>query len=841
MQTQQEYNIDPDAERNVLRAKTQALLEFHTIRERVANRASYFPAHQLALSLRPSYDAYEVELLQQETAEGRAVLDRSGEVDMYSPDDIGESVVRASIGGILTGMELLAIAQTLDVHARAKNGILAVRQHAPILADIAQSIPNLRELTRQIRSRIGDRGEVRDDATHTLRALRTQIRQAYRRVTDSLNSLIQASQSDNALQDNVISIRNDRLVVQVKAEMRSRIPGIVHDASNTGATLFIEPFSTVEIGNTWRELALAEEREIRQVLRDISTLVGELAPDIRRGSELTARLDLILARARYSYSIRGIRPMSPGDATLTNPAHPELPNSSKDKGQKPQTINLQENPSALNSRTHRRTQDKNVRLINARHPLLGRDAVPVNVNIGPDWSVLVVTGPNTGGKTVAMKTVGLLALMHQAGLQIPADDGSILPTFDGVYADVGDQQSIEQSVSTFSSHMRSVIEILAEATPESLVLLDELGTSTDAEEGSALARAILDHLAANEVSTIVTTHHRNVAAFAETSDGMMNASVQLDANSLTPTYHLTLGVPGRSYAMAIAASLGLPEHIMRNAQASIEPQYLRFEDWLTELQRERNQLQAMLLETEQSRANAEALRQQLDEQIDYLLTHREDMLDSMRRGMLAQYDEARRKLKRAEAALSWTSPTGAPAPMTQADIARLRGEIDAERASMPPAPAPARAPQRPLAVGDKVYVRGLNLGGMLLSLPQDGADADVGIGNVRIQVQPARLSLIEQQPEPPKAEVRYDIGPMLNSTELDIRGMRADESLAQLEQFLDKAVRDGFNSVRIIHGRGKGILRNVVREHLTRHPLARSFEAEARERGGDGATLVHLA
>ena len=803
MQTQQEYNSDPDAGRNILHAKTQALLEFHTIRERVANRASYFPAHQLALSLQPSYDAYEVELLQQETAEGRAVLDRSGEVDMYSPDDIGESVVRASIGGILTGMELLAIAQTLDVHARAKNGILAVRQHAPILADIAQSIPNLRELTRQIRSRIGDRGEVRDDATHTLRALRTQIRQAYRRVTDSLNSLIQASQSDNALQDNVISIRNDRLVVQVKAEMRSRIPGIVHDASNTGATLFIEPFSTVEIGNTWRELALAEEREIRQVLRDISTLVGELAPDIRRGSELTARLDLILARARYSYSIRGIRP--------------ELPNSPKDTGQ------------------------KNVRLINARHPLLGRDAVPVNVNIGPDWSVLVVTGPNTGGKTVAMKTVGLLALMHQAGLQIPADDGSVLPIFDGVYADVGDQQSIEQSVSTFSSHMRSVIEILAEATPESLVLLDELGTSTDAEEGSALARAILDHLAANEVSTIVTTHHRNVAAFAETSDGMMNASVQLDADSLTPTYHLTLGVPGRSYAMAIAASLGLPEHIMRNAQASIEPQYLRFEDWLTELQRERNQLQAMLLETEQSRANAEALRQQLDEQIDYLLTHREDMLDSMRRGMLAQYDEARRKLKRAEAALSWTSPTGAPAPMTQADIARLRGEIDAERASMPPAPAPARAPQRPLAVGDKVYVRGLNLGGMLLSLPQDGADADVGIGNVRIQVQPARLSLIEQQPEPPKAEVRYDIGPMLNSTELDIRGMRADESLAQLEQFLDKAVRDGFNSVRIIHGRGKGILRNVVREHLTRHPLARSFEAEARERGGDGATLVHLA
>ena len=805
MQPQQERNSDADAERNALRAKTQALLEFDTIRERVANRASYFPARQLALSLQPSYDAYEVALLQQETAEARAVLDESGELDLYSPDDTDRLVVRASIGGILTGTELLAIARTLDVHARAKSGILAARQHAPILADIAQSIPNLRELTRQIRSRIGDRGEVRDDATHTLRALRTQMRHAYQRVTESLNSLIQSSQSDNALQDDVISIRNDRLVVQVKAEMRSRIPGIVHDASNTGATLFIEPFSTVEIGNAWRELALAEEREIRQVLRDISTLVGEVAPDIRRGSELAARLDLILARAKYSYSIRGIHSTHPNDD-----AHPK---------------------------------DMAVRLINARHPLLGRDAVPVNVNIGPDWSVLVVTGPNTGGKTVAMKTVGLLALMHQAGLQIPAADGSVLPIFDGVYADVGDQQSIEQSVSTFSSHIRSVIEILAEATPESLVLLDELGTSTDAEEGSALARAILDDLAANKVSTIVTTHHRNVAAFAETSDGMMNASVQLDADSLTPTYHLTLGVPGRSYAMAIAASLGLPEHIMSNAHASIEPQYLRFEDWLTELQRERNRLQAMLLETEQSRATAEALRQRLDEQIDYLLTHREDMLDSVRRSVFAQYDEAQRKLKRAEAALSWSSPSGAPAPITQADIARLRREITAERAIIPPPPTPppARAPQRALAIGDKVYVRGLNLGGTLISLPQDGADAEVAIGNLRIQVRPTRLSLIESQPEQPKAEVRYDIGPMLNSTELDIRGMRADESLARLEQFLDKAVRDGFNSVRIIHGRGKGILRNVVREHLTRHPLARSFEAEARERGGDGATLVHLS
>ena len=804
----------------MLRSRAQALLEFDVIRERVADRTTYFPARRLAESMQPSYDDYEVALLQQETAEGRAVLDEAGEVDMYCPDDVGESVVRASIGGILSGMDLLAIARTLEVMRGARSGILAVRQHAPMLADMAESIPDLSELTRQIRARIGERGVVRDDATHTLRALRSQIRQAYQRVTDSLNTLIQASQTENVLQDNVISVRNDRLVVQVKAEMRSRIPGIVHDASNTGATLFIEPFSTVDIGNTWRELALAEEREIRKVLRDLSTLVGELARDIQRGSELTAHLDVIMARARYSYAIRGVRPLSPAEASLVD---------ASDTGEEDDSL-----PTDMVSNCMA------VRLINARHPMLGRDAVPVNVSVGPDWSVLVVTGPNTGGKTVAMKTVGLLALMHQAGLQIPASDGSALPTFDGVYADVGDQQSIEQSVSTFSSHMRSVIDILGVATGESLVLLDELGTSTDAEEGSALARAILEDLASRRVSTIATTHHRNVAASAETSPGMMNASVQLDADSLTPTYHLTLGIPGRSYAMAIAASLGLPEHIMENAQASIEPQYLRFEDWLTELQRERNQLQTLLIEAEQSRAKSDGLREQLDEQIEYLVTHRDDLLEGIRRGILAQYDEAQRKLKAAEAALSWGSPAGVPTDTTREDIRRLREEILAERASVP-SPMPARETHRELEVGDKVFVRGLNLGGMLVSLPENGGDAEVGIGNVRIQVQPSRLSLIEQQPEQPKAEVSIKIGPMLDSTELDVRGMRADESLAELELFLDKAIRDGFESVRVIHGRGKGILRNAVREHLTRHPLARSFEAESRERGGDGATLVHLA
>ncbi|MGH2543671.1 MAG: endonuclease MutS2, partial [Ardenticatenaceae bacterium] len=350
---------------------------------------------------------------------------------------------------------------------------------------------------------------------------------------------------------------------------------IVHDASNTGATLFVEPFSTVELGNNWREFSLEEEREVRRVLREMSDLVGQLADDIQRGAELTARLEFILARARYSSAVRGAR--------------------------------------AIQSRA---ADETSLRLVNARHPLIASASVPININIGPGWSVLVITGPNTGGKTVAMKTVGLLALMHQSGLHIPAFDGSELPVFDGVYADVGDQQSIEQSVSTFSSHMRNVIEILDQAGPSSLVLLDELGTSTDPEEGSALAKAILDHLASKGVSTIATTHHRTVAAFAESHQGMMNASVQLDSKTLLPTYELIMGLPGRSYAMSVAEHLGLSAQIMERARSLLEPQHMRFEDWLNELQEQRAQLQTRHQETEEARAQVASLRRLLEEELD---------------------------------------------------------------------------------------------------------------------------------------------------------------------------------------------------------------------------------
>ena len=794
---------DPAPESGELREKSLRLLDFHAIRGQLAGHATFFPARQLALQLMPSHGSLEVEELQRETAEGRALLQRPGDFSLHVSEDVLPAVNRAALDGILAGTELMAVADFLEVQWRVKKAILRARQSGqdiPLLAGIAEAVPDLRELQGQIRARIGNRGEVLDDATPTLRALRGQVRGSYERVTQSLTRVIQSSVGQEALQDQVISMRGDRLVVQVKTEMRHRVPGIVHDASNTGATLFIEPFATVELCNTWRELALEEEREVTRVLRELSTLAGVLADDIRRGVDLAARLDFILARARYSASMQGVSALPPG-ARRRAEATTEL------------------------------------RLLNARHPLLGEAAVPISVNIGPGWSVLVITGPNTGGKTVAMKTVGLLALMHQAGLQVPADEGSALPVFQGIYADVGDQQSIEHSVSTFSSHMRSVIDILAEAGPDSLVLLDELGTSTDPEEGSALAKAILGNLASRAVPTIATTHHCTVAAYAEATPGMVNGSVQLDPSTLSPTYQLTMGIPGRSYAMSVATRLGLPQHIMDEAQQLLEPQHMRFEDWLDELQGQRDQLQTKLQETEQGRVKAEAIRRDLEGQLEYLASHREDIMDSMRRELLALYEEVGRKLRRAEAALSWSAPPGDLKEII-GQVTEIRREIEARKLHTP---LPLRrTEQSPIAAGDQVHVRGLNLRGRVVSLTERGREAEVNVGKVRLRIDLGRLTRVEEASEEEPPDVHVDLGPSLSTMELDLRGMRADEALIKLEEFLDKAFRDGLSSVRIIHGRGTGALRQVVREHLPRHSLARSFAPESPERGGDGATLVEL-
>ena len=779
------------------------LLDFDDIRQRLADHTTFYEARRLALEISPSFDLFEVERLQRETADARALLEELGDLSLQSDADTSESVTRASLEGVLTGNDLLAVADSLEVHRRARSSVLRAAQAAPIMADLARIIPDLREVQSQIRSKISDRGEVYDDATPSLRALRTQVRVAYERVTGALQDFIRSPTGKDSLQDPVISIRGDRLVVPVRADRKHRVSGIVHDASNTGATVFVEPFSTVEPCNEWRELALEEEREVARVLRDLSALVGAVAEDIHLANRTTAKLDFALARARYGRRLDAVAP-------------------------------------AVG------TEGERLRLIRARHPLLGSDAVPLTATIGPDWSALVVTGPNTGGKTVAMKTIGLIALMHQSGLQIPAAEGSSIPVFEGVFADIGDQQSISESVSTFGSHISNVVRILRNASRRSLVLLDEVGTSTDPDEGSALAKAIIAHLARRNIATLATTHHRSVAAFAEASDDMMNASFQLDPDTLEPTYQMTIGIPGRSYAMSIAERLGLPEDILDEARSLIEPQHLLFEDWLNELQRERTRLQTSVEEASIARAEAASLRRKLEEQVEYLVDHHDEMLDSVRANIVGRFQEISRKLEGAEASLKWDVPTtasGAPPPVRDR-IQRIRRELGAVE---PPPPAPIQRPKqtsRPLSAGDRVFIRGMNLQGTVSQISPQSDEAQISIGSVRVSVETHRLSRIEEDDpdtaSPDKPQVSMDLAPALDSIELDLRGMRAGDAQVSLDDFLDHALRDGIEKLRIIHGGGTGTLRNVVREHLRYHRAVRSFGPEPRERGGNGATWVEM-
>ncbi len=794
------------AELESLRASALRLLDFGHVRRRLADCATFHQARRLALDLTPSFDPFEVERLQRETADARALLEELGDLSLHSDADTSESVTRASLEGVLTGAELLAVADSLEVYRRARSSVLRADQAAPMMADLARTIPDLSEVRSRIRSKISERGEVYDDATPSLRALRSQVRTAYERVTLALQDFIRSPTGKDSLQDPVISVRGDRLVVPVRSDRRRRVSGIVHDVSNTGATVFVEPFSTVELCNEWRELALEEEREVTRVLRDLSALVGAVADDIRLANRATAKLDFALARARCGSRLDAVTPaISAGEERM--------------------------------------------RLIRARHPLLGADAVPMTADIGPDWSALVITGPNTGGKTVAMKTIGLIALMHQSGLQIPAAEGSAIPVFEGVFADVGDQQSISESVSTFGSHVSNLVRILRHAGPKSLVLLDELGTGTDPDEGSALAKAIVAHLARRRIATVATTHHRSVAAFAEASDDMMNASFQLDPDTLKPTYRITIGIPGRSYAMAIAERLGLPKRLLDEARSLMEPQHLLFEDWLNELQRERTQLQASVEEASMASAEAASLRRKLEEQVEYLIERHDEMLNSARANIIGRFQDISRKLEGAEASLKWEVPEVASdaAPPTRDRIQRIRRELGAVE---PPPPATVLRPKRtsrPIAAGDRVFVRGMNLQGTVSQISPQSDEAQISIGSVRVSVETHRLSRVEdddaetapsdESPSP----VSMDLAPALDSVELDLRGMRAGDAQVSLDDFLDHAVRDGIEKVRIIHGRGTGALRNVVREHLRYHRAVRSFGPEPRERGGNGATWVEMA
>ncbi len=484
--------------------------------------------------------------------------------------------------------------------------------------------------------------------------------------------------------------------------------------------------------------------------------------------------------------------------------------------------------------------DPLVSIPQAKHPLLGDDSVPITIHIDRDKPVLLITGPNTGGKTVAMKTIGLLALMHQSGLRIPTRGNCILPVFDGLYADIGDQQSIVGSMSTFGSHIRNLAAILKNATPNSLVLLDELGTSTDPEEGAAIAKAILRHLASRKITTIATTHHRTVASYAETTTGIANASVDLDLNTLTPTYHISLGVPGRSYAMSVASKLGLPKEIMSQAQSLLDPDYQKTENWLKTLREERDLVRNKIRDAKVAEEKAEEAKHKAEAAEEAIVQQRTNILRNIHKELEAEYIGAKQHLRRVKSSLAWhVTPNqlqnaGSAIAKAKEKIRSIGNRIDAT----------PQTNQTDIYIGASVLIKGLNAHGKVVHIPREGNEVEVIVGNIRFRIDRQRITAME--PASPNFEkethnrVKYEPKSFVSSSELHIRGMRVTDAIFSVETFLDKALMNELRSVRIIHGKGTGVLRDAVHNLLKNHKLVQYFQIEEPEKGGSGITKVEL-
>ena len=818
-----------------LSARSLELLEFPAVLAQLGGHASFALGREAALALTPSSNHDDVARRQQETAEARLFIEASGIMDLGEAADVRLEAQRAAKEGILTGLELRSIAETLRAGRMARSTFQRRLKECPALAEVAGRIPDMDLQESNIARSISKGGEVEDAASPALREYRSQGRIAYGRLEETLQRMIRSDRGRNVLQEPLITERNGRLVVPVKVEMRSRLPGLVHDVSGSGETIFVEPLAAVTLGNQWRELKLAEGREEERILRELSTSIGDYADEVALTLSLLARLDIALAKGRYAMRLSAI------------PAGTAGPDS------------------------------QDIRLVAARHPLLRGAVVPMSLELGsadqsdengdgpsvPGKRVLLITGPNGGGKTVTLKTLGLLALMHQTGLQVPASEGTVLPIFDRVYADIGDQQSIEQSLSTFTSHMESVKSILSQATSRSLVLMDELGTSTDPEEGAALAEAVLHSLLQVGVTTVATTHLRRVAAYVQETPGMVNASVELDPDTFEPTYGLTVGLPGRSYALTIAARTGLPPEVVERAQSMLSPEHRRVDELLAEVVEERQAAADMRAEGEAVLAEAQELRREAEAELERLRALEVEQLEVARHDLQAQAHELMGKLQAAEKVLQAkpVAPTVevvAEVQQAVASVQNVRKQLRTK--SWRPKRADRAAWLQNLAAGDSVRVQGFPGVAQVMSDPDGRGMVEVAVGSLRAQVPLEHVMHRDPEgastaPTPtrrkpkPKVEIPEEFSGstrlaseslQLPAAELDLRGMRVDEALIQLETFLDKALLDGASQVRIIHGMGTGALRTAVRERLGSHTVVTRWAPEE-GRTADGSTIADLA
>ncbi len=783
-------------------------LDFPQVLARLAQHTSFSAGTELALTLQPSPVFAEVERRLRETREARYLLDTHGGLALGGVHDVRPLTGLARRGGILSPADLLDLHSTLRVGGRVRRTLARLQQEVPLLADIAARIEPCEPLVHEIERCISDAGEVVDHASEKLAHIRRELRTAHERLLEKLNRILTNPRYAGYLQEALVTQRGGRYVIPIRAEFKGRIPGIVHDTSASGATLFIEPLSAVEMGNRWRQLQIEEQKEVERILAQLSARVGDLADELAWTVEALAELDLITAKARYAHALAATEPQIVPFRQAANARHPGS------------TLDLRQ----------------------ARHPLLDpHKVVPIDVYLDDDF-ILVITGPNTGGKTVSLKTVGLMVAMAQSGLHLPVAEGSALSVFEQVYADIGDEQSIEQSLSTFSAHLTNIVYILRHANERCLVLLDELGAGTDPVEGSALARAILSHLLERRITTLVATHYSELKAFAHTTPGVENASMEFDLETLSPTFRMQIGLPGRSNAFAIADRLGLDPGIVQAAQALVSPEELQTESLLQEIQQAHRQ--AILARDEALLAQRRVAEQ------ERRLAARLAAIEGERTAILAEARaEARRELAavrqeidalRAELAERRRQPTMVEEWLEQA---RTRLAEKEKAAAPPPPPPPAEEIALPgeIAVGDTVWVAGLGTSGQVTALEGDTAEVQVGSFRARVPRQGLERRVYRKAPEPQAPRILLGEAPASPGIELDLRGQRVEEALPRLDKYLDDAFLAGLPFVRIIHGKGTGALRQAVRQQLRSHPLVKSHRPGEEGEGGSGVTVAYLA
>ncbi|HEX6540879.1 MAG TPA: endonuclease MutS2 [Ktedonobacterales bacterium] len=792
--------------------KSLITLEYPKILEQLTHEAAFSASKELARALAPSDDREEVRRRLAFTSEARQLLEQRPDIGVRGAREVRPHVRAAERGVMLTPNELIEILATLRASEHVSRQVRKVSEQFPLLWSLAVDLPVRPGLEGRISESISDEGDVLDSASPALRRIRAELRAAQQRLQERLGTLVNEYRS--ALQEPIITTRSDRYVLPVRAEARGQVRGIVHDQSGSGATVFIEPAVVVEMNNRLRELHLEERHEIERILQELSEAVAADGPYITLAVELLAEIDLHLAKARYAGLQRASAPKVNAEGRLL--------------------------------------------LRKARHPLLRGNVVPIDFWLGRDTAgaemrMVVITGPNTGGKTVALKTVGLLSLMAQAGMHIPCEDGSEIPVYSNIFADIGDEQSIEQSLSTFSSHLTRIVEILRQATADALVLLDELGAGTDPTEGSALARAILAHLLAQRVQTVATTHYSELKAFAHEQPGAVNASVEFDVETLSPTYRLSIGLPGRSNALAIATRLGLPEDIIQNAREYVGSAGVEMESLLANLQAEhtaaadeRYRLSMERVEAEYQRREAEKVRAEIEEE-------RVRILNEARA-------QARREVEATQAELARVR-TQMRRKLTEEQLGKLRERTHRLEERTVPVPTRARASHRagaeqsadtgiagPLEMGDTVLVRSMGQRGEVVSLANGRGEVEVQLGAMKLRVPESQLERLSRR-QVRAAEAGRPSALSLPSREttlapelqLDLRGWRVEDALEEVERYLNNAALAGMPFVRILHGKGTGALRQAIRQQLSHHPLVKSQKSAEAKDGGDGVTIVTLA